>query len=117
MKGPKQRTLKQNSANHLWYKHAADALNGAGVDMQVFLKKRAGIYWTPEAFKETVFKVLAKAMFQVDSTTKLTTKQNSQVVEALIDFIARDYGVHIPYPSQETLEHERAEEMYKWRAK
>jgi hypothetical protein len=99
-----RRTDPQRKSSHLWYKYVADTFNEHGIDMQVFLSKRASIVWTGEAVKECIFKVLAKAMFNVDSSAKLTKKQHSAVVEAMRDFIARDYGLNIEYPSQETLQ-------------
>lgn len=98
----KQRSLKQNSSAHLWFTHVADELNSAGMDMQVVLSKRLGIMWTPEAVKECLFKVLAKAMYNKDSTTKLTTKEFSKVTEQLQAVLAKDYGVNVDVPSVET---------------
>ena len=99
-----RRSLKQNSSAHLWFQHISDELNSAGLEMQVVLAKRQGILWTAESVKECLFKVLAKAMYQVDSTTKLTKEQHTKVAEMLADVIARDYGVTVDYPSQETQE-------------
>lgn len=106
-----QRTLRQNRSAHLWFMHIADSFNENGLDMQVVLAKRVGLRWTPEAVKETLFKVLAKAMFNKESTTQLTTKEFTQVAEMLADVIAKDYGVVIEYPSIESL----AEGERKWR--
>ena len=100
----KQRTAQQNKAGHLWFQHIADTFNDQGLDMQATLAKRVGLRWTPEAVKECLFKVLARAMFNKDSTTKLTTNEFSKVAEMLSDVIARDYGLTIEYPSQESLE-------------
>lgn len=100
---PQQRTLKQNKAGHLYFVHVADALNEAGMDMQAVLSKRVGVRWTEVSVKECLFKGLAKAMFNVDSTTKLDTKQFTQVAEMLGDVLARDYGVVTEFPSLESL--------------
>ena len=98
----KQRTLRQNSSSHLWFTHIAEELNNHGLDMQVVLSKRLGIAWTPEAVKECLFKVLAKAMYNKTSTTQLTTKEFSKVTEQLQAVLARDYGVNVEVPSVET---------------
>ena len=100
----KQRTSNQNRSAHLWFRHVADSLNESGNDMQVVLSKRMEVWWTETSVKECLFKVLAKAMFNKDSTTKLTTKEFTQVTNMLRDVLARDYGVDVEVPSQETLE-------------
>lgn len=98
----KQRTPRQNRSGHLWFTHIADELNEHGLDMQVVLKKRMGIMWTPESVKECLFKVLAKAMYNKTSTTQLTTKEFSKVTEQLQAVLAKDYGVNVDFPSIET---------------
>ena len=109
----KQRSLKQNSSAHLWFTHIADTFNDSGLDMQATLAKRVGLRWTPEAVKECLFKVLAKAMYNKDSTAQLTSKEFAKVAEMLADVIARDYGVTVSYPSLSSLEEERKERVWR----
>ena len=99
----KQRTLTQNRAAHLWFKHIADTFNEHGLDMQTVLRQRVGIRWTEDSVKEALFKVLARAMYQKESTTQLSTKEFTDVAEMLSDVIARDYGVTVDFPSVESL--------------
>lgn len=99
----KQRTPTQNRAAHLWFKHISDTFNDHGLDMQTVLQQRVGIRWTEESVKEALFKVLARAMYQKDSTTKLSSKEFTQVAEMLADVIARDYGIQVEFPSMQTL--------------
>lgn len=99
-----QRTSRQNRSGHLWFKYIADELNDNDLLMQVVLAKRKGIFWTPEAVKECLFKVLAKAMYNKTSTTQLTTKEFSKVTEQLQAVLARDYGLNVEVPSVETQE-------------
>lgn len=103
----KQRTLRQNRAGHLYFTHVADALNESGMDMQAVLSKRVGVRWTDVSVKECLFKGLAKAMYNVDSTTKLDTKQFTKVAEMLGDILAKDYGVVTEFPNMESLLRER----------
>ena len=99
----KQRTSAQNRSAHLWFTHVSEALNESGNDMQVVLSKRMGVWWTPTSVKECLFKVLAKAMYDKDSTTKLTTKEFTEVANMLQAVLAKDYGVDVDIPSEETL--------------
>ncbi len=98
-----KRTLKQNSAAHLYFSHVADALNSSGLDMQAVLSKRVGVRWTGVSVKESLFKILAMAMFNVKSTTELDTKQFTEVADMLGDVLAKDYGVVTEFPSAESL--------------
>lgn len=106
---PQQRTLRQNRAGHLYFAHVADTLNEHGLDMQAVLTKRVGVRWTEVSVKECLFKGLAKAMYNVDSTTKLDTKQFTHVAEMLGDILAKDYGVVTEFPSEASLSRERVE--------
>lgn len=112
-KTQRPRTIKQNSTLHLWLTHIADELNDHGLDMQVVLAKRHGIMWTPEAVKECLFKVLAKAMFNKDSTTQLSTKEFTQVTNMLRDVLARDYGVNVEVPSLASMQEEQKERVWR----
>lgn len=98
-----QRTKLQNRAVHLWFSHIADTFNNHGLDKQTVLSKRVGIRWTPEAVKEDLFKILIKAMYQKSSTTELTTKEFTAAAEMLRDVLAKDYGVDVDFPSEESL--------------
>jgi len=106
-KEAKQRTIRQNKSAHLWFTHVADALNESGNDMQVVLAKRMEIWWTSSSVKECLFKVLAKAMYNKESSTQLTTKEFTDVTNMLRDVLARDYGVDVEVPSIETLINEQ----------
>lgn len=108
-----KRTDPQRKSSHLWFKYIADTFNEHGLDKQTVLSKRVGIRWTAESVKEDLFKVLAKAMYQVDSTTKLTKEQHTKVAEMLADVIAKDYGLNIEYPSVETQQEQKYREWRK----
>ena len=108
-----KRTEPQRKSSHLWFQHIADTFNEHGLDKQTVLSKRVGIRWTAEAVKEDLFKVLAKAMYQVDSTTKLTKEQHTKVAEMLADVIARDYGVTVDYPAKPEVNEQKYREWRK----
>ena len=99
----KQRTLKQNAAAHVYFAQLADTLNDHGLYMQKVLAKRKDIIWTETSVKECLFKGLAKAMYNVDSTTQLDTKQFTKVADYLGDLLARDYGLETRFPSLDEL--------------
>ena len=79
----------------------ADALNGAGLDMRKVLKPSVDIPWTKDSIKELMFKPIAKAMFNVDSTTELDTKQISEVYEVMNRHTQEKLEVGIMWPHEE----------------
>lgn len=97
-----QRTDQQRKAIEVFCAKLADALDREGHTLQNVVEriKKAEIRPTQENIKETVFKPMAKALFGVDSTTKLTTGQVDRVYEMVNAFIGREFHLHIPFPSQ-----------------
>ena len=95
------RTQQQNKAEHKYFDMLANALNDAGHDMRRTLKQDIDIPWSKDTVKEFLFKPLALAMFNIDSTTKLTTKQTSEVYEVLNRHTSSKLGVSVDWPSNE----------------
>lgn len=90
------RTLRQNSALHLWLGMVAKALNDAGADMKRTLRHDAEIPWTPEAVKEHLWRPVQEAMVGVESTADAERKDYAQVEETLARNIAQRVGVTLP---------------------
>lgn len=103
---PKQRTLSQNSALHLYCSHLAAGLNAAGFDMKRTLKHDVDIPWTAETVKEFLWRPIQKAQLMKHSTTQLTTKEIDAVVDTLTRHLGEKTGVYVEFPSIETLIHE-----------
>lgn len=99
------RTTKQNSALHLLFTIVSSQLNEMGVDFQYFgLKGQTlSMRHTPHLVKEMVWKPIQKALFDIDSTTKINTEQINEIVDVLAKFFG-DKGIVIEFPSRETLE-------------
>ncbi len=79
----------------------AEKLNDSGQDMRKTLKPEIDIPWSMETIKELMFKPIIKAMFNVDSTTELDTKQISEAYEVLNRYTQSKLGVGILWPSKE----------------
>jgi len=101
-----QRTLKQNNSLHLYCRKLADELNGKGFDMRVVLKPEYKIRWDDKSVKENLFKPIAKALYNLDSTTKLDKKQVSRVHEELMQMLVDKFPEldWIELPSEENSE-------------
>lgn len=79
----------------------ADALNESGQDMRATLKPEIEIPWTMESIKNIMFKPIIKAMFDVDSTKDLDSKQIGQAYEVLNRHTAEKLGVSVIWPHEE----------------
>jgi len=79
----------------------AESLNDSGQDMRMVLKPEIEIPWTLESIKMLMFKPIAKAMFDVESTKDLDTKQISEVYEVLNRHTAEKLGVSVIWPHEE----------------
>ena len=96
-----RRTIKQNSALHLYFRLLADALNDAGQDMRKTLRQDVNIPWTPISVKENLWKPVLLAYKRKTSTTQMNTRD----IDAIYDIINREIGgrtgVFVPFPSIE----------------
>ena len=92
------RTARQNRALHVFLRLLGEALNDAGLDQRKVLKPNFPIPWTTHSTKENLFKPIMKAMFEIESTTKLERVQVSQVYDVLNRNLSEKYGISIPFP-------------------
>ena len=95
------RTPLQNKSLHKYFDLLSNALNDSGQDMRMVLKPEIEIPWTKDSIKELMFKPIAKAMFNVDSTTELDTKQISEAYEVLNRHTSDKLGVSVIWPHEE----------------
>lgn len=103
MTEPKQRTLSQNSALHLYFTHLAEKLNEAGLDMRKVLKPSINIPWSAESIKECLWKPIMEFQTQKSSTTEMTTKEITEVYDTINRHIGETFGITVEFPSVETL--------------
>lgn len=95
------RTPLQNRSLHKYFSMLAEDLNDAGLDMRKTLKPEIEMPWTQENIKNLMFKPIIQAMFGVDSTTDLDTKQISEAYEVLNRHTQSKLGIGILWPSNE----------------
>ena len=96
-----KRTLTQNKSLHRYFALLAEALNDSGQDMRTTLKPGIEIPWGSESIKNLMFKPIIKAMFDVDSTKDLDSKQISEAYEVLNRHTAEKLGVSVIWPHDE----------------
>lgn len=98
-----KRTIAQNSALHLWFTQLAEELNAAGYDMRQVIRQDIEIPWTPYSVKEYLWRPVQRAQLGKKSTTQLDTLDIDRIYEILNKTIGERTGIHVPFPSIETL--------------
>jgi|WetSurMetagenome_2_1015567.scaffolds.fasta_scaffold02897_8 hypothetical protein len=97
-----KRTLKQNSALHLWLSQVEGHCWERGLTLEALFKEPADIPITREYLKD-FFRKTADLMYHKDSTTQLTKKQLGEVQKVCEREFAKRLDCDIPFPSLETL--------------
>lgn len=99
----------QFDALHLWFRWMAEALNDAGLDQRVVLKKSIPIPWSEAAFKEKLWKTIQKARVNKISTKDLNTVEPDKVYKVFETSFREKFGVCLPFPTKEDVENYRKE--------
>lgn len=98
----KPRTIQQNKALHKYCTMLAEALNDAGYEMKAVLAvKQVDVPWDGPKVKEVLWRPIQEAMTGKHSTTELDRMEPSQVYEVLNRHIASNFGVSVPFPSED----------------
>jgi hypothetical protein len=74
------RTLKQNSALHLFFTLLADELNEKHFDMRHLIRQEVELSWTPYNVKEYLWRPLQKALLGKKSTTQLDKIKDIDII-------------------------------------
>lgn len=99
----KPRTEAQNKALHLYFTQLAELLNDSGLDIRKVLKPTINIPWSTETIKEFLWKPVMNVQLGKKSTTEMTTKDISAVYDTINKHIGEKFGLHIDFPSMESL--------------
>lgn len=102
---PKQRTEKQNNSIHLYLEWVAHEMINKGITVQNVVEqiKKAEIEPSKEILKEVIWRPMQKIMFKKDSTTFLTKGEVTKVYEAMSMWLAKNFEIDLPFPSDEDL--------------
>ena len=104
-----KRSGLQNNSLHKYCTDLAHDLDAAGFEQREVLeqfKASFTIPWTEDAIKN-IFKRVAKAMYDVDSTTKLNTVQIQKVYQVVDARISEITSVRCEWPSEESMRYEK----------
>ena len=94
-----RRTLSQNSALFRFFDLLASTLNAQNLTVDVILK--ADTQWNKERVLELLWRPLQKSITGKESTTKLTTKELTEVYDTLNKALGEKLGIHVSFPSYE----------------
>lgn len=94
IKNMDMRTIKQNSALHLWCSQIAKVLNANNLYMSGIFGN--DILWSGELVKTQIVKSLIKQQFDIDSTTKLKRKEIDTIIDLITQIFGERKGVVIP---------------------
>jgi hypothetical protein len=94
------RTLQQNKALHKFFVLICEQLNELGMEFNYtgVKGKDISLRYTPELVKNFFWRPIQMALFNFESTTKLTTQEMNEVIDVIIKFFS-DKGIVIEFPS------------------
>ena len=96
----KQRTINQNKALHLGCTQIADTLVENNISINVAFKNLE-VRPTMENIK-SIYRQIAKAKYDIESTTELTSKQVDEVWEELTKALSETTHIYFQFPSEES---------------
>ena len=93
------RTSHQNKAIHLYCGMVSRKLNLGGFDfVEVMKRMEVDIPATSTRVKEDIWRPIQTSMLEIKSTTKLKTKQVSEVYEVMNRFTSERFGFGVAFP-------------------
>jgi len=98
------RSQAQNRALHLLFTFVSNELNELGMEHRYFgvSGKEFSTRYTPDIVKNYFWRPIQIALFDIESTTKLNTKQMNDVTDVILKFFS-DRGVTLEFPSMDSL--------------
>jgi hypothetical protein len=94
------RSDRQNNAMHLWFRQIAIELNDAGYWVRHPFSDNFEIPFTEVLVKEMLYKPTVKAMFDKETTTRLTPAELSEASEVLVRWLSENKQIYVPFPQQ-----------------
>jgi len=98
-----QRTIRQNSAMHTYFRLLAEKLNEHGLNIHKVLNQSVEIDWTSILIKELLWRQVQEFCLGKKSTTKLTTEEVTEIYENLNRHLSTKFPdmENVPFPSDE----------------
>lgn len=104
-----KRSAQQNRALHLFYRLLAEELNAGGYTVQLILKEKMDLDWTPEAAKELLWRPAQRAILGKESTKDLEKVEDIDLVYSHLNrHLGEKFGIHVAFPSHEAGYYDKA---------
>lgn len=99
-----KRTIKQNNGLHLYCELVAQECNNSGVTFSDFIRLRPKLDmpWTQHRVKE-IWREAQRLLYGKTRTRDLNKDEIDRVYDVVNKAIAEITGVHVPFPSLESL--------------
>ena len=99
-----KRTEKQNNSLHLFFKIISDQLNEMGLEFNYdgVTGKKLSTRYTPLIVKNHFWRPIQMALFDIESTKHINTKQIDDIIDVIAKFFG-DKGVIMEFPSIQML--------------
>ena len=99
------RSTLQNSSLHLYCELIAKALNEAGYskkEKSILHDEMIEVPFTMDMIKDGVWREIQKTLFDVESTTKLTSRMINQIIDVITDWLSTK-GIKVDFPNRKQL--------------
>ena len=104
VKRKKTRTSRQNAALHLFFTFISDGLNEMGQTFNYTGIKGFDmeLKYTPFLVKETLWRPIQIALFEIESTKDINTSQMNYIIDVIIKYFS-ERGYSLDFPSIQSL--------------
>lgn len=86
----------------LYAKLCSKELNNAGYTVQLVLKEKVDVDWTPDLFFEIIWRNAQIAITGKKSSTELSKLEEIDLIyEHVNRHLGEKFGIHVPFPSEE----------------
>ena len=94
------RTTTQNRALHKYFAMISTELNEMGTEFNYTGLKgmELSTRYTPTIVKDFFWRPIQLALFDIESTTKLDSKQMNDIIDVISKFFS-EKGINLPFPS------------------
>ena len=95
------RSTQQNRALHLFFTIVSNQLNELGQEFIYFglSGRQLSMPFTPILFKNMIWRELQKAMYGIESTTKINTEQINGILDVLVKHFG-EMGISVSFPNR-----------------
>lgn len=95
-----KRTQQQNKALHAYFTLLARDLNEAGYTVQLVLREKMDLDWTPEMVKSLLWRPAQEAILKKKSTTELEKQADIDTVYSHLNrHLSEKFHLHVDFPS------------------